>query len=169
MTKNDRIFGIVAILTLAVVVLGVIYVANDWHKSKTQCFDCGDGQRCTIDTRQFATKYSTYSLELEANIKDVNKISAKIDPVQLQTLTEAMQSGDEFRKYLVHGFNSCAITKEQYAQMGGTYQAMDGIAREISQQINKADLSQSERKNLAQLIVRYGELSRNLGAARQPK
>jgi hypothetical protein len=161
MTKNAKTVLVVAIT--AFVLLVVVYFAIDFAKGRQRCFDCGDGQRCTIDTRQFATQYSAYSLELEASVKAGNKISAKVSRVQLQTLTESMQSANEFRKYVVSGFNSCAITKTQYARIGERFQAIDGLAREINDLTTKTALTRDESGKLSGLIQQYGDLVHNLG------
>src|ERR1019366_2599981 len=125
MNKNAKVVSIVAIV--AVVVLVTTYFGYDLWRGRQRCFDCGDGQRCTIDMRQFATQYSAYSLELETSSKDKAKMSAKINPVQLQQLSEATQNAREFRQYVVAGFNSCAVTKIQYGQFGARFQSMDNL------------------------------------------
>jgi len=161
MNKNAKIVSVVAIAAAVVVV--AIYVGYDLWRGRQRCFDCGDGQRCTIDSRQFATQYSAYSFALEASVNDKAKISAKIDPVKLQKLSEATQSAREFRQYVVAGFNSCAITKIQYGQLGARFQAMDNLAREINELTAKPSLSKDERARLANLIDQYGELAGKLG------
>lgn len=161
MNKNAKVVSVIAIL--AVVVVVCIYFGSDLVKGQRRCFDCEDGQRCTIDMRQFTTQYSAYSVELEASVNDKAKISAKIDPVQVQKLSEATQSAREFRQYVVAGFNSCAITKTQYGQFGARFQAMDNLAREIDELTAKPSLSEDEHARLANLIDRYGDLAGKLG------
>jgi len=113
--------------------------------------------------REFATQYSAYSLELEASLSDKAKVSAKINPVQLQQLSEAMQVTREFRKYVVSGFNSCAITKDQYGQIGKRFQALDSLAGEINTLAGKSELTQAESTKLSDLIGEYGDLAHKLG------
>ena len=161
MNKNAKVVLVVAIVAVAVLV--ATYFGYDLWKGRQHCFDCGDGQRCTIDTRQFATQYSAYSLELEATVKDKAKMSARVNPVQLQKLSEATQNAPEFRQYVVAGFNSCAITKTQYGQLGARFQAMDNLAREINELTTKPSLSEDERAKLPNLIDQYGELAGKLG------
>lgn len=157
MTKNAKTVSMVVIV--AGVVLGSVFIARDLLLRRHGVFDCGDGPRRTIDLRDFATEYSAYSLELGASIADKVKISTKLRPVQLQQLSEAMQSANEFRKYVVAGYNSCAITRVQYAQDGERFQAMDGVAREINGLLAKPSLSQQESSSLAGLIDEYGKLA----------
>jgi hypothetical protein len=159
--KNARV--VLAFVIVAVVVIFVVYIGQDLWKGRQRCFDCEDGQRCTIDTRKFATQYSAYSLELEASVNDKARMSAKVSPVQLEKLSEAAQNAREFRQYVVVGFNSCAISKVQYGQLGPRFQAMDSMAREINELTTKPSLSEDERARLANLIDQYGELARKLG------
>ncbi len=155
MTKNAKTVWLVVIA--AVVVLA--FIARDLLLRRHRVFDCGDGPRRIIDMRDFATEYSAYSLELGASIEDKVKISTKLSPVQLQHLSEAMQSANEFRKYVVAGYNSCAITKVQYAQHGARFQAMESVAREINGLLAKPSLSQQESSSLAGLIDEYAKLA----------
>jgi len=162
MTKNEKTAWIV--LVVAVVILAAGYGGWDLWIRHQRCFDCGDGQRCTIDARQFATQYSAYSLQLEATLNDKQKLSAKLDPVELNKLSEAMQNANEFRKYVVNGFNSCAVSKAQYEKLGRRFQALDSMAREISELAAKPSLSSDEQAKLAGLITEYGTTARQLAS-----
>jgi hypothetical protein len=142
-----------------IVLLALLWVGWDLWIRHPQNRDCGDGQRYAIDERQFATQYSAYSLQLEASMNDKAKVSLKLDPVQQEKLSEAMQDANEFRKYVVSGFNSCAITKTQYAQIGEKFQSLDGLAREIEKLATQPDRSADERARLTTLIDRYAELA----------
>jgi hypothetical protein len=126
--------------------------------------ECGDGPRGTIDIRDFATQYSAYSVELEASIWGTGKISAKLTPLQLQELSEATQNARDFRKYVVAGYNSCAITKVQYGLYGAKFQALDVLAREINELVSKPSISEAETQKITDLIKQYGELVKSLGA-----
>jgi len=156
-TKNAKTVSLVVIV--AGIVIGSVLIARDLLLRQHPPFDCGDGPRRTIDMRDFATEYSAYSLELGASIADKVKISTKLSPVQLQQLSEAMQSANEFRKYVVAGYNSCAITKVQYTQDGERFQAMDGVARQVNGLLAKPSLSPQEASSLAGLIDEYGKLA----------
>ena len=59
---------------------------------------------------------------------------------------------------------ACGITKAQYGQYGSRFQALDNLAREINELVSKPSLPQEETTKLADLIKRYGDLVRNLGA-----
>ena len=158
MTKNAKTISLAAIA--AVMVIVVIVVGRDMFVGRQHEFNCEDGPRRAIDIRDFATRYSAYSLELEAAVKDNAKVSTKVAPVQLQQLSEALQNSQEFRKYVVAGYNSCAITKIQYGQYGTRFQALDGLAREINQLAGSSSLSPEGSKTLVSLITQYADLAR---------
>jgi hypothetical protein len=160
-TKNAKTVSLAAIMAVVLVVLVVI--GRDLLLRR-RIVDCGDGPRPTIDIRDFTTQYSAYSVELEASVSDKAKIATKINPTQLQQLSEAMQNSREFRKYVVAGYNSCAVTKEQYGQYGARFQALDSLAREIENLAVRASLPPKEKEKLAELIGQYGDLSRKLAA-----
>src|SRR5712692_2252308 len=111
MTKNIKVVSLCALGVVALFVLAL--VGRDVFLRPHGIVDCGDGPRRTIDIRDFATQYSAYSIELEASLTDKAKVSAKLNPIQLQQLSEALQSANEFRKYVVAGYNACALTKSQ--------------------------------------------------------
>jgi hypothetical protein len=64
----------------------------------------------------------------------------------------------------VAGYNSCAVTKEQYAKIGQRFQTLDGLAREINQLSGSEPLSQEQSKNLTVLVAQYADLSKKLGS-----
>lgn len=163
MTKNAKAISLAGIVAMIAVVL--ILVGRDMLSGGRE-FNCEDGRRRTIDPRDFATHYSAYSLELEATVSDKAKVGTKVAPVQLQQLSEAVQNSQEFRKYVVAGYNSCAITKIQYGEYGTRFQALDGLAREINELAGNSSLSLEQSKNLNILIAQYSELSGK--AASQP-
>lgn len=162
MTKNTRLvyLALIGALILAFIIL----IGWDLILRRHATFNCGDGPRRTIDIRDFTTQYSGYSVEFEADIAEKGKISAKVNPVQLQQLSEATQNAMELRKYVVAGYNSCAITKVQYGQYGSKFQTLDDLAREMNEIASKPSLSQEEARRLSDLIKQYGELVKGLGA-----
>jgi hypothetical protein len=161
MTKNAKTVSLAAIG--AVVLLLLVFAGRDvllGHGS----IDCADGRRGKIDIRDFATQSSAYALELEASVKDTVRISTKMTPVQLQQLTESLQSANEFRKFVIAGYNSCLITKQQYLEDERRFRAMDSLAKVINELAGRASLSDGERRQLADLIAEYGITARKLGA-----
>ena len=166
MTKNTKTISLAAIA--AALVIFVIVVSRDMILQRPHEFECEDGPRRTIDIRDFTTKYSGYSVELAANVQDKAKLSTKVAPVQLQQVTEALQNSQEFRKFVVAGYNSCGITKTQYSEYGARFQALDSLAREINQLTGSSSLSAEQSKNLATLIVQFAELARKAGTETGP-
>ena len=162
MTKNVKVVSVVAI-SAAIIVLAIV-VGRDFLLRRGGTHDCGDGPRPTIDMRDFTTQYSSYSVELEGTLNDKAKISTKVTPVQLQQLSEATQNANEFRKFVVAGYNSCAVTREQYARIGQRFQTLDGLAREVNQLAGSASLSPEQSKNLTVLVAQYTDLARKLGS-----
>ena len=161
MTKNVRALSTVAIG--AVVFVLIVVIGRDVFLRAHGPFECGDGPRRTIDVRDFTTQYSAESVELEANVTEKARISVKLSPTQLQQLSEATQNAREFRKYVVAGYNSCAVTKVQYGQYGARFQALDNMAREINELTRKPTLAPDESAKLARLISQYGDLAQKLG------
>ena len=161
MTKNTKVISLAAIAAALIIV--VLVMSRDMFLRRPQEFQCEDGPRRTIDMRDFATRYSGYSVELEANVQDKARVSTKVAPVQLQQLTEALQNTQEFRKFVVAGYNSCGITKAQYSEYGARFQALDALAREINQLTASPSLSAEQSKNLTTLIAQFAELAQKAG------
>jgi len=161
-TKSSKTVAIVAI-GAAVLVIGV-FVVRDFLLRRPGIAHCPDGSHPTIDLRDFTAQHWTYSMRLEASIADKAKVSAELDPKALEQISEALQEGREFRKYVVAGYNSCAITRAQYGQFGARFSALDALAREIDIVLSKPSLSREESRKLAGLICQYGDLAKQLGS-----
>jgi hypothetical protein len=160
-TKHAKTVLLAAIAAASLLVLAL--VGRDVYLKRQETLDCGDGPRRRIDIRDFTTQYSAYSVELEGSIGDKTKISMKLTPQQLQQLSDALQSAQEFRKYVVAGYDSCAINKTQYGKFGSRFQALDSLAHEIDALTAKPSLTQEEKTKLAALIDQYRELVGKLG------
>jgi hypothetical protein len=160
MNKNTRLIVIASIA--AIILIASAWLATDLILKRGGTIDCGRGDsRRTIDLRDFTTQYWAYSVKLEANLSDRGKLSAELEPKQLQQLSEAMQQGQEFRKFIVAGYNACAITKTQYANFGAEFQALDGLARQIYQLAGQVPF---EKARLALLVKQYITQSQSLGS-----
>jgi hypothetical protein len=90
------------------------------------------------------------------------KLAAEIEPKQLQQLSEAMQQGNEFRKWLVNSYNASAVTRERYAAYGVSFQGMDNAARNIQETLERGVHSEADRGSLAALVKTYLQLAGNL-------
>ena len=73
----------------------------------------------------------------------------------MQQVSEALQTANEFRKWLVAGYNSCAITSAQFAEFGVKFQRMDQLSRQIETLSQKSHLDPAETKTLASLVEEY--------------
>ncbi len=147
MTKSQRTLWLSA--NSRTVFLVTLFVLVDLYRSSSGTLECDDGLRQTIDIRDFVTEYSAYAVEFDASLGDKARFAGKLDPVQVQTLTEVAPQANEFLKYLVAGFNSCAITKERYGNFGSRFQAMDGLARQIDTLSRQEALDEDGKTNPA--------------------
>lgn len=162
MTKNARtvwLFGLAA----GVLVL-LVWAGRDYFLTGGKEIQCSDGPRRTIDLRNFRTQYSAYSVEFEGSIADKGKFGGKISPVQLQQLSESLQQANEFRKWLVAGYNSCAITRAGFEEYGKVFQSIDSVAREIDRLSGKTGLTEAETAALRSLVDQFITLSQRLAA-----
>ena len=146
----------------AVLVCAAGWLIRDLYLRSGSTFDCGDGPRGKIDLRDFVSRYSSWSVSFEAEAQGKGKIGAKLEPTQAQQLSEAVQQAAEFRKYVVAGYNACAITKDQYARFGVRFQTLDALERRIAQVTAKQSLTAADRSQLQQLVAEFTEVSRNL-------
>jgi hypothetical protein len=162
-TTHNPQAPLAAIVLAAIVLLAVIWVGWDLWNRHGASRNCDDGPRYAIDTRQFATEYTAYSLKLEGSLNDKAKGTLTLDPVQQEKLSEALESANEFRKYLVAGYNACAITKAQYAQFGARFHVLDSVAYQIDTLSAKPSRTEAENASLATLIAQYSDLAHKLG------
>ncbi|MGO8791975.1 MAG: hypothetical protein ACLQVL_31945 [Terriglobia bacterium] len=162
MTKNSKSVAIVAIAAVAVVIM--IFVARDLYLRHPKIVSCPDGPHPTVDIRDFTTQYWAYSVKLDASIADKAKVSTQLDPKLLAQVSDALQEARELRQFVVAGYNSCAITQPQYAQIEARFHAMDGLAREINELLSKPSISREGSTKLAGLISQYGDLARQRGS-----
>jgi hypothetical protein len=148
-----------------ILILAGMWFLRDRHLTDGALSRCGDpeGPRPRIDFRQFETDYTGYSISLEGEIAGKGKLSGKIEPSTLQKLSESLQSGQEFRKALVAGYNACAVTRVAYQAAVLRFQSLDGIARRIDTLAGKSSLSSQEESALTTLVDEYSSISQHLG------
>lgn len=125
---------------------------------------CEDGERRTIDMNDFATHYFSYGVEWQAEIKDRAEFAGKLAPIQLQQMSDSLQSANEFRKSLVAGYNSCAIRRTDFEKYANRFQVLDGLAREINGLTTKASLTAPEERQLQKLADQYISVSRAIAS-----
>ncbi len=150
---SKTVFG--AVVAVALMVVAVVFLGRDMILRQGSQIQCPEGPRRTIDIRAFEVTYSAYSVSFEAKVTDRGELSGKVDPVQLLALSDAAQQAAEFRKLLVAGYNSCAISNAQFSSAGARFQVLDGLAREIETISKRPELSGSEKTRLGSLAEEY--------------
>ncbi len=143
----------------ALVVLALIFA--DLYRASSKTIECDDGKRRTIDVRDFVTRNAAYSVELEAAV-GAKRLVGKLEPVALRELSASLQQARQFHQFVVAGYNACAISKQQYAEYGARYQAMDSLARQISAFAGR-ELSAAEAEKLPVLVDELARMARKLG------
>lgn len=164
MGKNARSVLMAVVVAAALISVGLL--ARDVWLGQSQERHCPDGIHHTIDLRAFTTAYHTYSAEFEATLGS-RRLSGKVSPQRLQELSEAAQQANEFRKYIVAGFNACAITRAQYFEYGDRYKMLDDLGRRIDGLAPREPLTEADRARLDELIGQYVEVARQLAGGQR--
>lgn len=76
---------------------------------------CPDGEHIEIDIHQITIQYNASSFGVTLNSLSALSAHFEVAPKNLQEAAAATQQWDELLKGLAAGYNSCAITKQQYA------------------------------------------------------
>jgi tetratricopeptide (TPR) repeat protein len=76
---------------------------------------CQDGDHLEIDVKQIAIQYAASSFAGTLSSLSVLGARLEVAPKKLQEAAVATQQWDEFLKGLAAGYNSCAVTRQQYA------------------------------------------------------
>jgi len=76
---------------------------------------CADGDHILIDVKQIAIRYDASSFAGTLSSLSVLGARLEVAPTKLQEAAAATQQWDEFLKGLAAGYNSCAVTRQQYA------------------------------------------------------
>src|SRR5262249_39578277 len=76
---------------------------------------CADGDHFPIDLRQVRIEYDASSFA--GTLSSLNILGGRLEvkPQKLQEVSAATQQWDEFLKGLVAGYNTCAVTRQEYA------------------------------------------------------
>jgi len=153
------------IKTVALVIVGAALMAMlafFFKDNLAPAVQCDDGMRNPVNIDNFTTKYWPNSAEFETNIAEKGKLSEKLDPTQLQAVSDASQQANKFRKFVVAGFNSCSITKLQYAEFGSRFQQLDNLSRRIDSLAAVPNPTDSDKAGLTRLIDEYVAFSQQL-------
>jgi hypothetical protein len=160
-SANASIVAIAAILAFTILIIAWIYRPQP-VKPLGQV-PCPDGSyRSLIDAGKFDTQYWAYSIKLEASLSEKEKLSAALEPQVLHQLSEAVQQGNEFRKWLVYSYNACAIPQREYDDYGAGFQGLDNVARNLQESIEKGVHTAADRAGIAALAKTYVQLAQAL-------
>jgi hypothetical protein len=87
-------------------------MSNAWAQ---KAIHCPDGDHILIDVKQIAVQYDASSFA--GTLSGLSVLGARLEvaPKKLQDAVAATQQWNEFVKGLAAGYNSCAVTKQQYA------------------------------------------------------
>jgi hypothetical protein len=153
---------IVFLIVASVVLLSVFYLILDYWKHRTRTVQCDDGERQTIDFKELQIEYSSKKISLDIEVMKKLRMRPEIDPKVLQIAFESTQNWDQFLKGLIVGYNSCAVSKADYALMLQRYKGMEDILKSLSQLLKKNSLTKEDAEAATQLIKQYSSLSREL-------
>ncbi len=78
--------------------------------------DCPDGIHYEIDLSEIIIKYQATSFSATLSSLSIFGNRIGVEPKMVQKAEAATQQWNEFLKGLVVGYNSCAVTKEEYAE-----------------------------------------------------
>ncbi len=98
--------------TGAVILLGLASVTRAVAQKR---IPCPDGEHIEIDVRQISIQYGASTFA--GTLGSLSALGARLEitPKRLQEVAVATQQWDEFLKGLAAGYNTCAVTREQYA------------------------------------------------------
>lgn len=104
----------VAVITecLALCALLPTIMSNAWAQKAVHC---PDGDHILIDVKQIAIQYDASSFA--GTLSGLSVLGARVEvaPKKLQEAAAATEQWNEFVKGLAAGYNSCAVTQQQYA------------------------------------------------------
>src|SRR5208337_2303395 len=115
---------------------------------------CPDGEHIIIDVKEISIKYDASSFAGTLSSLSVLGARLEVAPKKLQEAAVATQQWDEFLKGLVSGYNSCAITRQQYNDgLNRIYPRLKEDATDL-EEIRKAIAAgqKADAKRLQQMI-----------------
>jgi len=132
----------------------LLYSASAWAQKSVHC---PDGDRIQINVREIAIQYDASAFA--GTLSSLSVLGARLDvaPTKLQEAAVATQQWNELLKGLAAGYNSCAITGQQYADgVSRVYPRLKEDATELDV-IRKliADGQKADAKRLENLLASY--------------
>lgn len=140
---------------LVIVVVATALLAFLFRDNLASAVQCADGMRNPVTIDGFTAKYWANSAKFEASIADQGGLSVKLTAPQLQAVSAALQQANKFKKNVITRFNSCAITKLQYAEYKSNFQKMDDLSKQIERLAVAPTLTDSDKAELGKLVDEY--------------
>ena len=144
------------------VLVGVFFLANlavAVRAVAQKKIACPDGEHIEIDIKQIAIQYDGSSFAGTLSSLSVLGARFEVAPKKLQEAAAAAQQWDVFLRGLVAGYNSCSITRQQYADgLGRIYPRVKEDAaglEEIRKSISEG--KRADEKRLQNLLNKYYE------------
>lgn len=118
---------------------------------------CPDGDHYEINVKQIAIEYDASSFAGTLSSLSILGARLEVGPKKLQDAAAATQQWNEFLKGLAAGYNTCAITKQQYAEaLSRIYPRLKDDVADL-EKIRKLILEgqQADEKRLRTLLEDY--------------
>jgi tetratricopeptide (TPR) repeat protein len=146
------------IAPLCCLLLGIAPIA-----AAQKTIHCPDGDHVLIDVKQIAIQYDASSFA--GTLSSLSVLGARLEvvPTKLQEAATATQQWDEFLKGLAAGYNTCAVTKQQYADgLNRIYPRLkeDAIDLEAIRKIISEGQKTDEKRLQSLVESYYGNLRR---------
>ena len=94
----------------------LLFLILTWSAAAAQKkISCPDGEHIEIDVKQISIQYDASSFAGTLSSLSVLGARLEVTPKRLQEVAAATQQWDEFLKGLAAGYNTCVITRQQYA------------------------------------------------------
>ena len=141
-----------------IALFSIVIFLSPWPAMAANRISCGPGDvRYEIDLNAIALKYEGQSFTAVLDgLNAILKARISVDRKMLQQVADATQHWNEFLKALVVGFNSCAITKAQYAEALRSYPQLKTQAAELEKILNLLTQGrQLDEKRLQDTLKRY--------------
>src|SRR5438105_299961 len=128
---------------------------------------CPDGDHFEIDVKQIEIQYDASAFAGTLSSLSVMGARLQVVPEKLQEAAVATQQWDEFLKGLVAGYNSCAISRQQYADgLNRIYPRLKEDAANL-EEIRKvvSEGRKADQKRLQNLLQSYYDNLRQFAQA----
>jgi len=137
-------------------ILLFLMAASGWAAAQKK-ISCPDGEHLEIDVKQIVIKYEASSFAGTLTGLSMLGTQFEVAPKKLQEAAVATQQWDVFLKGLAAGYNTCAVTRQQYADgLTRIYPRLKEDAASL-EEIRKiiSDGQKADEKRLQRLVESY--------------